>query len=49
MKDLAAHGDAENHLCWRELHSEKLLENKNSFLQTLATNLIDFYSLKSCV
>jgi len=49
MKDLASHGDAENRLCWREFHSKKLLENKNSFVQTLATNPIDFYSLKCCV
>lgn len=49
MKDLAVYGDAENRLCWREFHSKKLLENKNSFLQTLATNHIDFYSLKSCM
>jgi hypothetical protein len=49
MKDLATHEDARNHLCWREFHSKKLLENKNSFLQNLATNPIDFYSLKTCV
>lgn len=49
MKDLVSHEDARNHLCCREFHSKKPLENKNSFLQSLATNPIDFYSLKSCV
>jgi hypothetical protein len=49
MKDLAAYGDVGNRLCWREFHSKKLVENRNSFLQTLATNPIYFYSLKSCV
>jgi hypothetical protein len=38
-----------NRFCWREFHSKKLLENKNYFLQTLATNPIDFYYLKSWV
>jgi hypothetical protein len=49
MEDLVAHGDAGNCICCREFHSKKLFENKNSFLQTLATNPIDSYSLKSCI
>jgi hypothetical protein len=41
MEDLAAHGDAGDHLCWREIHPKLLLENIHLFSKTLTSNHID--------
>jgi hypothetical protein len=42
MEDLAALGDAENHLCRREIHPKSLLESLHFFSKTLASNPIDY-------